>query len=392
MSYPIDESNNRVNPSGYSLVNPFWTQGEGEDTAGVNLPAGPASQGQVLSLNKDISEGQNVNTEDLIWSDVEGGSELTPEQIENINKIPEIKTTADESLRLAENAQVLPDDTTSADYSIYYNQPPVADSSKTFGFGYNQETSKLFLKEVEAGAGAGGNYQEIPSNVNSVEYKLYHNTPPVLYDYFKSQYFCITTDAEDSSSEPYYILKNFIPFYTKYLGKNIKNITYPDVEQDTLGIFKITFKENTNMGKNFYSFFTLKPKANLPKNYSESEVIHISRHFSSIYDTPKPIEYPTECNYYFFIYYNANDKTVNIFCKRIKNAQINTEQSDTNEIYNITIINTGIPLVDQAAVATMALYGENTEINKTDVTSESEIIEDKTFMIFPEIKEIENVE
>ena len=260
MSYPIDASDNKVNPSGYSLVNPFWTQGEGEDTAGVNLPAGPASQGQMLSLNKDISEGQEVSKEDLEWTDVEGGSDLTPVQIENINKIPEInntsvsnkmrldtlepkvneiKTTADESLQLAENAQVLPDDTASADYSIYYNQPPVADVSKTFGFGYNQETSKLYLKEVEAGGKApveGTFAFYIDNDARTIQSQTYYDN---LYFILNSiptgdNYFCFNSSNANSY---FYPISNILYHNLTYTAGSNTDIQFPEIPGWYIGEF-----------------------------------------------------------------------------------------------------------------------------------------------------------
>lgn len=239
MSYPIDVSDNKVNPSGYSLVNPFWTQGEGEDTAGVNLPAGPASQGQVLSLNKDISEGQEVSKEDLKWSDVEGGSELTPEQIENINKIPEIKTTADESLQLAENAQVLPDDENSADFSIYYNLPPAIDGSKTFGLGYNQETRKLYLKEVEAGgvAPAEGTFAYyIDNDTRTIQSQTYYDNLYFILNRIPKddKYFCFNSTNDNSY---FYPISNILYNNLTYTVGSSTDIQFPEIPGWYIGEF-----------------------------------------------------------------------------------------------------------------------------------------------------------
>lgn len=298
MSYPIDASDNKVNPSGYSLVNPFWTQGEGEgegeDTAGVNLPAGPASQGQVLSLNKYISEGQEVSKEDLEWSNVEGGSELTPEQIENINKIPdinltlygddntdgltfkvdmlnstsvgnkmrldilepkvnEIKTTADESLQLAENAQVLPDDTTSADYSIYYNLPPVADATKTFGLGYNQDTSKLYLKEVEAGGvspveGSFGYY--IDNDTRTLQSNKYYENLYYILNRFPTtdNYFCFNSASNSNSN--FHPISNILYHNLTYTVGSDTEIQFPEIPGWYIGEF-LGLNSNTSVNRVF---------------------------------------------------------------------------------------------------------------------------------------------
>lgn len=63
MGYPVDNTQDKINPSGYSNINPFWADVGGE--GGVNLPAG--RQGQVLSLKNTVVN--SPSTQDLVWRD-----------------------------------------------------------------------------------------------------------------------------------------------------------------------------------------------------------------------------------------------------------------------------------------------------------------------------------